>query len=227
MRALKGRGLKWQAGVTSKLARDDRMLELAAESGCTLLSIGFESLSRKTLRSVHKHVNQPDQFAALVEKVHSYGISSCSGSMAMIFRPSPPPQSSRSTPNSIACAHSALTPCPGTLTWYEMRKANRIVSYDWTKYDQGHVVYKPAQMSATEVRQGIAKMYHRFYSASSMASRFPLRGRRDRTQWAIYNLFMHAGARTENIGEVTETPPSPTELQSRDFQDCKVLRTDL
>ena len=42
MRALKGRGIQWQAGVTSKLAQDDRMLELAAESGCTMLSIGFE-----------------------------------------------------------------------------------------------------------------------------------------------------------------------------------------
>ena len=42
MRALKGRNIHWQAGVTSKLAQDDRMLELAAESGCTLLSIGFE-----------------------------------------------------------------------------------------------------------------------------------------------------------------------------------------
>ena len=74
MRALKGRGIQWQAGVTSKLAQDDRMLELAAASGCTMLSIGFESISRDTLKSVHKHVNQPDTFAALVEKVHSYGI---------------------------------------------------------------------------------------------------------------------------------------------------------
>ena len=74
MRALKGRGIQWQAGVTSKLAQDDRMLEFAAESGCTLLSIGFESISRNTLKSVHKHVNRPEQFAALVEKVHSYGI---------------------------------------------------------------------------------------------------------------------------------------------------------
>ncbi len=75
MRAMKGRGFHWQAGVTSKLAEDDRMLELAAESGCTLLSIGFELISRETLKSVHKMVNQPDHFAALVEKIHSYGIS--------------------------------------------------------------------------------------------------------------------------------------------------------
>ena len=174
------------------------------------LSIGFESISPKTLRSVHKHVNQPDQFAALVEKVHAYGIMVFSlfmfgfdGDDLSSFG-----ATAEFTINTKydACAYSALTPYPGTLTWYEMRKANRIVSYDWTKYDQGHVVYKPAQMSATELRQGIAKVYHRFYSASSMASRFPLRGRRDRTQWVIYNLFMQAGARTENIGEATETP---------------------
>jgi radical SAM superfamily enzyme YgiQ (UPF0313 family) len=212
MRALKGRGLKWQAGVTSKLAQDDRMLELAAQSGCTLLSIGFESISRNTLRSVHKHVNQPDQFAALVEKVHSYGIM-VFGLFMFGFDGDDLSSFGATADFTIntkydACAYSALTPYPGTLTWYEMRKANRIVSYDWTKYDQGHVVYRPAQMSAAELRQGIAKVYHRFYSASSMASRFPLRGRRDRTQWLIYNLFMHAGARTEKIGEVTETPES-------------------
>ena len=38
MRALKGRGVRWQAGVTSKLALKDDMLELAAESGCTCLA---------------------------------------------------------------------------------------------------------------------------------------------------------------------------------------------
>src|ERR1700721_2665708 len=73
-RALRGRVTTRQAGVTPNLAQDDRMLELAAESGCTMLSIGFESISRATLKSVHKHVNRPENFMALVEKVHSYGI---------------------------------------------------------------------------------------------------------------------------------------------------------
>src|SRR5207244_560417 len=42
--------------------------------GCTMLSIGFESITRSTLTSVHKHVNRPETFASLVEKVHGYGI---------------------------------------------------------------------------------------------------------------------------------------------------------
>jgi hypothetical protein len=88
MRAFKGRGFSWQAGVTSKYAQDDRMLELAAASGCTLLSIGFESITRSTLTSVHKHVNRPETFAALVEKGTS-GIR-CSVSSVRLHGGDPP-----------------------------------------------------------------------------------------------------------------------------------------
>jgi radical SAM superfamily enzyme YgiQ (UPF0313 family) len=132
MRALKGRGIRWQAGVTSKLAQDDSMLELAAESGCTMLSIGFESITRSVLTSVHKHVNRPETFASLVEKAHSYGIMvfglfifGFDGDDASVFG-----TTSRFNIEADydACAYSVLTPYPGTLTWYEMKKADRSVS---------------------------------------------------------------------------------------------------
>ena len=108
------------------------MLELAAESGCTLLSIGFESITRSTLTSVHKHVNRPETFVSLVEKVHSYGIMvfglfmfGFDGDDGSVFE-----ETARFniSANYDACAYSVLTPYPGTLTWYEMKKANRIVS---------------------------------------------------------------------------------------------------
>jgi radical SAM superfamily enzyme YgiQ (UPF0313 family) len=213
MRALRGRGFQWQAGVTSKLAQDDRMLELAAESGCTMLSIGFESISRATLKSVHKHVNRPETFAALVEKVHSYGIIvfglfmfGFDGDDLSVFE-----ETARFNRESDydACAYSVLTPYPGTLTWYEMRKANRIVSFDWEKYDQGHVVYRPAQMSGDELRLGHAQAFRDFYSLPSIASRFPIRGGRHRAQWLIYNMFMRRGSqadRADSIAVPTEAP---------------------
>jgi hypothetical protein len=201
MRALRGRGIKWQAGVTSKLAQDDRMLELAAESGCTMLSIGFESISRETLKSVHKHVNRPDTFAALVEKVHSYGIMvfglfmfGFDGDDASVFRST---LEFNIDAKYDACAFSTLTPYPGTLTWYELKKANRIVSFDWSMYDQGHVVYRPARMSAEELRIGMNETYHMFYSLGSIARRFPLAGLRHRAQWLLYNAFMRRAVQTE------------------------------
>ena len=213
MRALKGRGIQWQAGVTSKLAQDDRMLELAAAGGCTMLSIGFESISRATLKSVHKHVKRPETFAALVEKVHSYGIMvfglfmfGFDGDEGSVFEETV--NFNINTKND-ACAYSVLTPYPGTLTWYEMKKANRIVSFDWEKYDQGHVVYRPAQMSGDELRLGQSKTYETFYSLHSIASRFPMRGPRHRTQWLIYNTFMRRGSKTERIDSIAAATPAP------------------
>jgi radical SAM superfamily enzyme YgiQ (UPF0313 family) len=213
MRALKGRGFQWQAGVTSKLAQDDKMLELAADSGCTMLSIGFESISRTTLKSVHKHVNRPETFAALVEKIHSYGIMvfglfmfGFDGDDRSVFEETV--RFNRQS-NYDACAYSVLTPYPGTLTWYEMKKANRIVSFDWDKYDQSQVVYRPAQMSGDELRLGQARAYDAFYTLSSIAGRFPLRGRRRRGQWLIYNMFMRKGSATENIDSIAAPTLAP------------------
>ena len=213
MRALRGRGFQWQAGVTSKLAQDDHMLELAAASGCTMLSIGFESIARATLTSVHKHVNRPETFAALVEKVHSYGIMvfglfmfGFDGDDASVFGET---VKFNINANYDACAYSVLTPYPGTLTWYEMKKANRIVSFDWSMYDQSHVVYRPAQMTGDELRIGQGAAYKNFYASSSIASRFPFRGKRHRAQWLIYNLFMRKAAQTEKIDAIALPTAEP------------------
>jgi radical SAM superfamily enzyme YgiQ (UPF0313 family) len=213
MRALKGRGIHWQAGVTSKLAQDDRMLELAAESGCTMLSIGFESISRATLTSVHKHVNRPETFAALVEKVHSYGIMVFGLFMFgfdqdddSIFKAT---SNFNLDANYDVCAYSVLTPYPGTLTWYELKKAGRIFSFDWSKYDQAHVVYRPIEMSADELRRGMQGAYARFYSGTSVAARFPYSGQRHRAQWIIYNLFMRKASRTQKIDSLAPSAEEP------------------
>ena len=144
--------------MTSKLAQDDRTLELAAESGCTMLSIGFESISRETLKSVHKHVNRPGNLRRPGRKVallRDHGVRL----VHVRLRRRRHVGFDETVNFNInakydACAYSVKTPYPGTLTWYEMKKANRIVSFDWEKYDQGHVVLRPAQMSGDELRLG-------------------------------------------------------------------------
>ena len=207
MRALKGRGVRWQAGVTSKLALKDDMLELAAESGCYMLSIGFESISRQTLTSVHKHVNRPDTFQELVAKIHSYGIL-VFGLFIFGFDSDEPSVFEETVKFNIdadydMCAYSVLTPYPGTLIWYQMGKANSIVSYDWNKYDQAQIVYRPQGMTAEQLREGHMHAYREFYSFPSMARRFPRSGSRSRTQWGIYNLFYRKG---EVTGRTLQEP---------------------
>ncbi len=197
MKALKGRGIRWQAGVTSRLSMDDEMLELAAESGCYMLSIGFESISASTLRSVHKMVNQPDKFRELVDKIHSYGIL-VFGLFIFGFDTDDDTVFDKTVAFNIdadydMCAYSVLTPYPGTLTWYEMQKDKRMVSYDWDNYDQGHIVFKPNLLTPEQLREGHMRAYSKFYSIPSIAQRFPLFGTRSRTQYSIYNLFFRRG----------------------------------
>ncbi len=230
MRALKGRGIKWQAGVTSKLALNDELLELAAESGCFMLSIGFESISRKTLTSVHKHVNRPENFARLVEKIHGHGIL-VFGLFIFGF-----PTDDQSVfdetvnfnidANYDMCAYSVLTPYPGTLLWYQMKPD--VVSFDWDKYDQGHIVYKPQGLTPDQLREGHMRAYQRFYSLPSIARRMPRPGGRSLAQWGIYNTFFRKGEVTgRNIEnaiadatpETTYTPRPPLMPIKREWRE--------
>ena len=199
------------------------MLELAAESGCTMLSIGFELISRATLKACTSTSTGRRPSPRLVEKVHSYGIM-VFGLFMFGFDGDDPAVFDETVKFNIdanydACAYSVLTPYPGTLTWYEMKKENRIVSFDWTKYDQGHVVYRPAQMSGEDLRRGTAAAYEDFYSISSMARRFPLRGKRHRTQWAIYNLFMNKGAQLQKSKKSQRQPPRRRSANAADPTD--------
>ena len=177
------------------------MLELAAESGCTMLSIGFESISRSTLQSVHKHVNgrrpSPAWWRRYIPTGSWCSACSCSASTATIlgFRRHCRLQHQH---RMRRLRLSALTPYPGTLTWYEMK--GRTASSRST----GRCTTRPTSSicqrnGADELRIGLDHAYRKFYSIPSIASRFPLRGKRHRTQWAIYNAFMRRASQTENI----------------------------
>jgi radical SAM superfamily enzyme YgiQ (UPF0313 family) len=213
MRALKGRGLKWQAAVNSRDAHDERLLELAAESGCFMLSIGFESVSKTTLRNVHKCQNNPDDYAGLVEKLHKYGIMVL-GLFMYGFEGDEPTVFEETLKFNIdakfdMCGYSLLTPYPGTINWFEMMRRKQIVSFDWDKYDQSHIVFKPNGLSSEQLYRGYLDTYDGFYTASSMLKRFPWDGSRNMANWTIYNAFFRKGGVVTRDPELLIAKPTP------------------
>jgi radical SAM superfamily enzyme YgiQ (UPF0313 family) len=183
-----------------------------------MLSIGFESISRHTLKSVHKHVNRPETFRSLVEKIHSYGMLvfglfmfGFDGDDGSVFDKT---AEFNIQANYDVSAYSVFTPYPGTLAWYEMLGQKRIVSYDWDKYDQGHIVYRPKHLTPEQLRNGHMRSYQQFYAPSSIMKRFPLRGSRSRLHWMIYNLFFRKGEVTGRnmVNAVAEPTPVPNHL---------------
>ena len=214
MRALKGRGIRWQAGVNSRNALNDELLEHAAESGCYMLSIGFESISRESLRNVHKVQNRPETFQALVEKMHSYGILVFGLFMfgfdqddATVFEET---VKHNVTAKYDVCAYSVFTPYPGTLVWYDLLKEDRVVSYDWDKYDQGHIVYQPLNLTPRQLREGHKLAYRKFYALPSVLRRFPTNSGRSKFYWTTYNLFFRKGEVTGR--DLNDAIAAPTEV---------------
>ena len=49
---------------------------------------------------------------------------------------------------------TVMAPYPNTKASKDLDKQQRIISKDWTLYDQAHVVFKPEKMSATELKKG-------------------------------------------------------------------------
>ena len=90
-----------------------------------------------------------------------------------------------------------------------MKKANRIVSFDWTMYDQGHVVYRPAQMSGDELRLGQSQRLRELLFA--VLDRQPLPAARQAASRAMGDLqSVHAqGSQTENIDSIAAPTAEP------------------
>jgi radical SAM superfamily enzyme YgiQ (UPF0313 family) len=213
MKAFKGRGLRWQAAVNSRDAHDERLLALAAESGCFMLSIGFESMSRATLRSAHKCQNNPEDYRTLVDKCHRHGIMVL-GLFIFGFEGDAPSVFDETLRFSIEarydmCGFSILTPYPGTINWFEMLRRRQIVSFDWDKYDQSHIVFRPASVTAEQLYRGYLDTYDGFYALPSMLRRFPWSGGRSRVDWAIYNAFFRKGGVVTRDREQLIAKPSP------------------
>ena len=64
-----------------------------------------------------------------------------------------------------------MTPYPETPLYYRLDKEGRILTKDWTKYTQAHVVYQPKNMTPKELLEGTKKVIKGFYSFEEMMKR--------------------------------------------------------
>lgn len=62
-----------------------------------------------------------------------------------------------------------LTPFPQTRVWHKFRKENRILHYNWTKYNTANVVFKPQNMTEDELIRGYIHCWKEFYDQTSIS----------------------------------------------------------
>ncbi len=57
-----------------------------------------------------------------------------------------------------------LTPYPGTPLYDRFEREGRILTRDWSRYNQVDVVYKPKKMTEKELYEGARKVAKAFYN---------------------------------------------------------------
>ncbi|MCS7241375.1 MAG: B12-binding domain-containing radical SAM protein [Candidatus Caldatribacterium sp.] len=166
---------KWVSQGTLRMAEDEKLLRLAAQSGCIALFVGFESVNEENLKDMHKSFHKVDQYRKLVERFHKHGIMVI-GSFVFGFDEDDTSVFYRTLrfieDTKIDFAQfSILTPLPGTEVFEKFKAQGRIFSFDWSKYDFAHVVYQPAKMTPEELQEGYNLVFREFYSLPRIAKR--------------------------------------------------------
>jgi radical SAM superfamily enzyme YgiQ (UPF0313 family) len=166
----------WSSQASIQAGEDPEFLERAARSGCKQLFIGLESISHASMDEVHKGFNHVEEYARVIERIHSYGIAVQAG---IVFGFDHDTESVFSETLDFLEAvgiqnatFNILTPYPGTKLYQRLDAEGRILTRDWSKYNgREDVVFQPRQMSPDTLLAGYRSANRRFYSCPSIFRR--------------------------------------------------------
>jgi len=167
-RALTPLKIKWFGLATTTLVNDAELLDACAESGCTGLLMGLESIDPAILGKMHKSFNKPEHYGRLVARLHAKGIAlqGCfvfgqDGESTDIFE-----RTARfAVEADIDLPRFAIsTPFPGTPLFRKLEAENRLLHRDWSLYDGQHCVFQPKGISPRELELGTERAWKIAYS---------------------------------------------------------------
>lgn len=171
---------RWIGQSSLNLSSDPSLIKLAYESGCRGLYIGIETLDNNNLKETESYTkNKAASEKELLDKIK---IIQDTGIMIMsamifgfdnddisVFRKTIKLLRKGGVSNST---FTILTPYPGTKTYERLKKEGRLLTEDWSKYNNAHVVFKPKLMNERELELGVNWSHRNFYSIPYIASRF-------------------------------------------------------
>jgi radical SAM superfamily enzyme YgiQ (UPF0313 family) len=176
-RAIKPLKIKWvgQASV-SLLVGDDELIQLASDSGCKTLFFGIESVSIEQLKTMRKSMKDIEHLEEAFKKIKNMGIL-IHASMVFGFDNDTKGIFDETVQflkkNKVSTvSFNILTPYPGTKTYDDLKKANRLITTDWRYYDHNTVVFKPINMTPLELQAGKIRARKTFYRITSVLRRF-------------------------------------------------------
>jgi radical SAM superfamily enzyme YgiQ (UPF0313 family) len=164
---MRGMGRLFQGAATVDSVLRGDLIEKAAEAGLRSLFVGFETFDPENLRASNKKQNLARDYAAVARRLSDLGIM-INGSFVFGMDEDGPDVFERTVDwavrNGVTTATFHIqTPYPGTRLHSAMEAAGRITTRNWDLYDTRHVVYRPARLTAAQLKGGYDRAYRDFY----------------------------------------------------------------
>mgnify|MGYP000907457495 FL=1 len=172
---IKKLNMQWMSQCDIRIGRDDELLRKLADSGCTTLSFGLESISAESLKAMNKSWANPLEYNELIQNIHSHGIDV--STEMVVGGEGDTLQSIRKTKkfiedNKITVPRFyILTPIPGTKFFKDMTKEGRIIKEDIYSFDGTEAVHRPKNMTPDELTKAYWELYSSLFTISSIFKR--------------------------------------------------------
>ena len=169
--------IRWFAQTDISVAEDMELLILFKKSGCSILFIGFESLSEDELKNANKNnwkAKRVKKYEEYIHKIQSMGIGIFGA--FMIGFDSDDVGSINNTCDFIkeskiyAPQISILTPYPGCALREQLANQNRILDKDWNYYTGLDVTFKPNKLSEKELQGQLVSSLKSIYNREHLES---------------------------------------------------------
>lgn len=174
LRALVPLRRRWVAETTWHIAGDAEALALARRASCAGLFVGFDAINEQRL--IRKA--PPDAERVYVEAMRAIRAAGIPVVAAFVFGLDNDDATVFERSLEVAedggaalVNFSALVPYPGTPVYRRLEAEGRIVERDWARYISPNVCFRPARMSAAELRAGVMRAQRRFYAGGGIARR--------------------------------------------------------
>jgi len=167
----------WVANGTANILgkAEEKFLDLAQKAGCVEWFVGFESVNQETLNNINKKHNKVEDFKKMIKRVHDHGMT-IQGGIIFGFDEDTPNifDTTLETINDWdldVLEVNILTPYPGTPLFERLDREGRILTRDWSRYNQVDVVFKPNNMTEKELYEGARRVAKEFYSPHNIVKK--------------------------------------------------------
>ncbi|MBE7077130.1 MAG: radical SAM protein [Clostridiales bacterium] len=174
-RQIKPLKMRWMTQCAIQIADNDELLKAVADSGCYVLSFGFESIVKDAMKEINKTWADPDDYLRVIKKVNDAGIEVASEMIIGIDTDTK--ESLDQTiefikkSNIIAPKFYCYTPIPGTVLNKEMNALGRIADQNILEYCPSKSVLNTPHFTADEVTEQYWRVYKELYSIKNILRR--------------------------------------------------------